>query len=970
MPLPFSEVCTLLSRIEDLELRDPPFLNVGEKSTQIKAVVDSWFKSHRNALNSLAVKDAVAFLSTLLPERRTDRVYYIQATRLCRILSRCLSLSAALTKDLHAYKEAGRGDLGSCVERVLAVGGPPAHPPPGLAEVDGMLDELASQSRFSAKSFTNRLPHSSAKKDGPLGDAFKRLTPIEGKWLVRLILKDLAPLRLDEGLVFRSFHFLLPDLLLFQNDLAAAIGLLQRSLSEYPASCDPRSERLHRQSARAKLTPIVGVKRAGGQKWVLERKYDGEYCEIHIDLKRSPNVSECITIFSKSGKESTSDRSGLHQTITDCLRLGKADCKIKRQAILLGEMVVYSDSERRILPFEKIRKHVPRSGSFIGTDYDSLPKSDEHLAIVFFDILLLDSELVLNKPIDERRMWLREVYTKVAGRAFSSEWKIVDFSDATRSTKVLVNQFAASIAERCEGLILKPCGVPYFALESGANGRLQTFMKLKKDYIAGLGDEADFAVIGASYNAQQAAKCGLPNVQYTDFHLGCLMNKEEVLRFDARPLFRHVGTIQQDFCIPKPVLQAANEIGKFCAKPFNAGRTTESCSFDVDTARLSRPMDVLFDQPFVFEVLGSGFEKPSNCDFFMLRHPRIKKIHQDRSWKECTSFQELQKQASDSRAVTVVSESQEMRNWVERLEKKCRKKFERQRATKTPSTVRTVTTSASQRSTATTVHTAKVVEIDENALDGTTLIATTSPKRKRPSTDVVNTPCPANKRPRSENNPKRSTAARPACEHAAPVSQPLADITNTANQPPRSAQSPAKAPAKTPHPSSSRPNQTKNPSSLLSRLQSLFQTTYPPPPPPNPLCNPATCPLASTAIYLAPCIARTPYIAHDLLGSHDNVIVVPSLECWDRECCPASSRSASSTISSSPPRSGFEQPPEVVRESQAYQGMKRLVVVESKRKQQVPEIVGQLEALQKKGCFGEGEGEGFEVLDWRVLERC
>jgi DNA ligase 4 len=40
-----------------------------------------------------------------------------------------------------------------------------------------------------------------------------------------------------------------------------------------------------------------------------ERKYDGEYCQVHIDLGENKS---CIKIFSKSGKDSTNDRIGLH----------------------------------------------------------------------------------------------------------------------------------------------------------------------------------------------------------------------------------------------------------------------------------------------------------------------------------------------------------------------------------------------------------------------------------------------------------------------------------------------------------------------------------------------------------------------------------------------------------------------------------------------------------------------------------
>ena len=259
MPFAFSEICTLLSRLEAIELHDPPILLVADKFDKIKLVTQSWFKSHRRTINQLDTADTVALLSTLLPERRTDRIYGIQSPSLCRILCRCLGLRSARAKELEAYKQPGKGDLASCLERVLKDDGPPARPPVNLDDVDEMLDTLAGNCRFSDRKTT--LSTSSSKaRDEIIGNIFKRLDPSQSKWLARLVLKDFSPVRVEEALVLQSFHFLLPDLLRFQNDFDAAIRLLRGPLKEYPETPDPRSRQLHRQGAAALLKPSVGVK--------------------------------------------------------------------------------------------------------------------------------------------------------------------------------------------------------------------------------------------------------------------------------------------------------------------------------------------------------------------------------------------------------------------------------------------------------------------------------------------------------------------------------------------------------------------------------------------------------------------------------------------------------------------------------------------------------------------------------------
>ena len=100
----------------------------------------------------------------------------------------------------------------------------------------------------------------------------------------------------------------------------------------------------------------------------LERKYDGEYCQVHTDLGRAGHE---IHIFSKSGKDSTNDRQGVHCAIRDCLRLGQDDCKIGQRCILECELLLWCEKSKRIPDFHKIRKHVDRSGVFLGTDKDS-----------------------------------------------------------------------------------------------------------------------------------------------------------------------------------------------------------------------------------------------------------------------------------------------------------------------------------------------------------------------------------------------------------------------------------------------------------------------------------------------------------------------------------------------------------------------------------------------------------------------
>jgi len=620
---------------------------------------------------------------------------------------------------LQDWKTPGNGDLGACVERVLKDFD--CEPKPGVfvsvEEIDHAVQELASRCRFSGPEV--RSTSSQSEPHEVLKRIFLRLKSYEAKWFTRLLLKDFSPVILNSNLILTSYHFLLPGLLRFQDNFAASIELLRGPLERYHANPDETSQRLFKQEAAKLISPRIGIqvgrpsffksrsiahcmKMAGSEKWAMERKYDGEYCEIHIDLSRG---TDCIQIFSKSGKDSTEDRRAVHGTILEALRIGKPDCVFRKRCIVVGELLVYSDLEGRILEFHKIRKHVSRSGLFLGTDEDSQTHGHEHLMIMFFDVLLIDDDIMMSKEYNTRRTALRKLVEKRPGYAMTSEWGIVDFG-RDGAMEAIIYQFAAALAYRTEGLVLKPANMPYFSFDIPEDrDPRHYFIKLKKDYIAELGQErdmADFAVVGASYDCQQALRSGIRGLQFTHFHLGCHVNPDAI-RFGQRPVYEVVASIGDDQCIPRSELQALNDYGRSCCKPLerlgNGLKNPNEFDLLLDQTPASK-MSVIFTEPCVVEVLGSGFEKPGNKSYFILRHPRILKLHLDRSWKDAMTMEELRRMAEEARSAPVEGESQEMGRLVEKLKGKVERNVERDRSSlTTPRTDSTVSPRSMERKT-------------------------------------------------------------------------------------------------------------------------------------------------------------------------------------------------------------------------------------------------------------------------------
>ena len=254
-----------------------------------------------------------------------------------------------------------------------------------VEEIDAALVRLASRCKFSGPQV--RRQHTAVDVEECLGPLYRRLSSRDAKWLTRMILKNYSPVILPADFMLKKFHFLLPPLLLFQDSFDSALKTLASDrISRFPPHPEPGLAQDLGAIALECLNPIIGVKvgrpdyyKARGikhcckmvdrRRMSIERKYDGEYCQIHIDLSKHPNS---IQIFSKSGKDSTMDRSGIHQVLRRALRLGSPKCEFSKRCILEGELLVYSDKHGRIMDFNKLRKFIPRSGTFIGTENDSL----------------------------------------------------------------------------------------------------------------------------------------------------------------------------------------------------------------------------------------------------------------------------------------------------------------------------------------------------------------------------------------------------------------------------------------------------------------------------------------------------------------------------------------------------------------------------------------------------------------------
>lgn len=594
-------------------------------------------------------------------------MYGFSAYSLAKKLSRLLAFNRGQRAIFESWETGTHGDLGVYTELAM-------KPWDGtfssknyitIERINCVLIQLAARQRFSDEKI-RRERDSGCQVDTELRDIFVRLESWEAKWLVRLLQRNHCTVELNERFVMQHYHFLLPDLLAFQNDFEAAFDALRGVLSCYPAIPKPWEEQSMRVEAVKKLKPKVGVKigrppfykawsfqnclhLVGNSAWAAEVKYDGEYCEIHVNVDPE-NGNSNIRIFSKNGKDATADRESLRNTIRNALHIGQPDTLVRKNCIVLGEMVVYNDDDKKIMDFSKIRNHVKRSGFFMGTLRDFPPDKCEHLMIVFFDVLLLDDEPILRHSLQDRRRILRKLIHVIPGRSMRSEWTLLDFKTGN-GLRDLKETFARTIAERQEGLVLKPLHAPYLPLpDQDQPGFL---VKVKKDYLGDMGGErdlGDFAVVGARFDPQVAAKTNLKPLHWTHFYLGCCTNRDAALRAGVKPRFKVVATLSLDTSISRSDARYLNVQGYFRQVKLHPDGST--VGFDVTNFRdHDRRMTVAFKNPLIVEILGGGFDTPQNATFEMLRHPRVQKIHLDRTWEDAVTMQDLERMAEEKFAV-------------------------------------------------------------------------------------------------------------------------------------------------------------------------------------------------------------------------------------------------------------------------------------------------------------------------------
>ncbi|KAE8352250.1 hypothetical protein BDV28DRAFT_135489 [Aspergillus coremiiformis] len=226
-----------------------------------------------------------------------------------------------------------------------------------------------------------------------------------------------------------------------------------------------------------------------GKEFTCEYKYDGERAQIHYvapDATHSyPDAQDTLqkdgkglaAIFSRNSED-------LSKKYPDVL--AKLDGWIKggvKSFVLDCETVAWDTVNKKVLPFQQLmtrkRKDVKAEDVKV------------KVCVFAFDILFLNGEPTVKKSLRERRELLHESFQITEG-----EFQFAQFGN-TNVLDQIQTLLDESVKASCEGLMVKMLDTEESGYEPSKRSR--NWLKVKKDYLSGVGDSLDLVVLGAYY---------------------------------------------------------------------------------------------------------------------------------------------------------------------------------------------------------------------------------------------------------------------------------------------------------------------------------------------------------------------------------------------------------------------------------------------------------------------------------------
>jgi DNA ligase 1 len=371
------------------------------------------------------------------------------------VLRAALSAATAISVEDLRPRYVRLGDAGEVAgEAIRETKGEGLSPSITLAETETLIERLSAM-------------RGTKNKQALLTEVFERTTPLEAKYLVKLLVGDLR-IGLKEGLVedaiARAFEKRLADVAqanMLLGDIGEVAVRARRGALQEIAMRLFHPLKFMLATAAADLADVA---RTMPEQFFVEDKFDGIRAQAHVQsIELSTTAAKKET---EGSDAAASKRVALFSRTMDDIthRFPELVAPLRAlpsDVILDGEIVPARGPA--ILPFAELQKRLGRK-----TVGEELLASTP-IVFIAYDLLYAEGRVLIDEPLDERRRLLERIVT--------DEEATVRLSAAKRMTEVsaLDDEFEAARARGNEGLMIKD---PRSSYKPGRRGR--EWLKLKR----------------------------------------------------------------------------------------------------------------------------------------------------------------------------------------------------------------------------------------------------------------------------------------------------------------------------------------------------------------------------------------------------------------------------------------------------------------------------------------------------------
>ncbi|XP_022899944.1 DNA ligase 4 [Onthophagus taurus] len=521
-------------------------------------------------------------LRLLLPSFERNRSYGMKEDTLKRKIIKILSL----TKDSGDSKILNNksGDFSTTAFNVLR-----KYYDEGkllnIGQVNEALDEIAAKNNDECR----------------LGVLFKKTSPFEQKWIIRIILKDLK-LGLSDKKMLNLYHPDAVDLFDKTNDLEHVCVKLfnpnerlnEINVALFNAFCPMLSKRCDVKELFKTVPDDKSL-------FYVENKFDGERFQLHMN-------QGSFKYFSRRGFDFTAKfgcnyKNGI---FTPLLR----NCFINNteSVILDGEM----------MGWDPVKKIFGSKG--MNFDVKNLTDTSYHQpCFCVFDILLLNNEVLTNKALRERKKLLESILTPIEGVILVSSLKEV------YGKREIINALNDSASNKEEGIVFKRPDSFYIT-----NSRNDGWWKMKLEYFSDVMTDLDVIIMGGFTGKNQQIEKVLVGVGVPS------------KRGSHPTVFHSLSTVYTGLNLNewKELKEKLNN------KLFKTSENNSFESFGLIFGKKKPDVWVKPEDSFILEVRASELIKTkAQSDYksnYTLRFPRIQKLRFDKPYYDCLTTLELE----------------------------------------------------------------------------------------------------------------------------------------------------------------------------------------------------------------------------------------------------------------------------------------------------------------------------------------